>query len=280
LAKRFNGEIVSADSRQLYRALTIGTGKATRAELRRVAHHLIDWKNPGRTVSLSQYKKAADAALTDIWRRGRNAFLVGGTPLYARSVLDNYQIPAVKQDMKFRASLEKKSALQLYAMLKKVDPVTAERIDKHNARRLIRALEICHSTNKRVSDFITTSHDRYKSLVIGLHVDRKILYRLIDDRVDKRLRRGMIAEVKSLLKQGVSKKWLKSLGLEYRAIITYLEKGETRTNKLKMAESLKNAIHDFARRQLVWYRKFPDVCWLAPHDTTGASKLIQRFLSD
>lgn len=280
LAKSFNAEIVSADSRQLYQGLTIGTGKATRAELRSVRHHLIDWKNPGKTVSLAEYKKAADTALNDIWSRGKNAFLVGGTPLYVRSVLDNYQIPEAKPDLSFRARLEKLPLPILFKKLSRIDSKAAAHIGPHNARRIIRALEVCHITKRKFSEQQTKSNDKYRSLVLGLYVQRDDLYRLIDARVDSRLRRGMIAEVKSLLKNGVRKKWLQSLGLEYRAIITYLDEGENRSNKEKMAQALKFAIHDFARRQLVWYRKFPDVHWLEPHDEAKAKKLIQSFLED
>lgn len=280
LAKRFNAEIVSADSRQLYRGLTIGTGKATRAELRSIPHHLIDWKNPGRTASLAEYKKAADCALSNIWRRGKNALLVGGTPLYVRAVVDNYQIPTVKPDKAFRSYLEKFPLKSLYRRLQGVDSKSADLIGEHNARRMIRAIEVWHSTGKKFSDFQIKSDDRYTSLVLGLTMERSELYRRIDTRVDERLRRGMIGEVKSLLNHGVSKQWLQSLGLEYRAIIAYLDAGESQKNKIAMAQALKYAIHDFARRQLVWYRKFSNVQWIDFDDQKKASGLINRFLYD
>ncbi|MBI2483648.1 tRNA (adenosine(37)-N6)-dimethylallyltransferase MiaA [Candidatus Uhrbacteria bacterium] len=280
LAQLFNGEIVSADSRQLYRGLTIGTGKATRAELRRVPHHLIDWKNPGKTVSLAQYKKAADSALAHIIKSGRNAFLVGGTPLYVRAVLDNYQMPAVAPDKRFRARHEKFSVSLLHKMLHAVDPNAAKDIGPYNARRLIRALEVWHVSKRKFSDLKKQSEHRYTSLVLGLDCPRVELYRRIDRRVDQRMKRGMISEVKTLLKNGVSARWLQSLGLEYRAIISYLAEGESPKQKEKLVQSLKYAIHDFARRQLVWYRKFPDVHWVAPDDITHTRIMIKHFLND
>ncbi|MDO8489810.1 MAG: tRNA (adenosine(37)-N6)-dimethylallyltransferase MiaA [bacterium] len=259
LAKKFNGEIVSADSRQVYRGLDIGSGKVTKKEQKMVPHHLLDIAKPGAQCSIAKYKKLADRAILDIVKRGKVPFLVGGSPLYTKAVVEDYGIPEVKPDLKLRKELEAQSLPNLLKLLKKFDPASYERVDRKNPRRVIRALEIIFHTGVPIPEIKKES--RYDALLLGIDVPREKLYEQIDDRVYSRVKQGMIREVEKLIESGVPKKWLKSLGLEYRFITEYLEGPKTKREKEAMLQLLKFAIHDFARRQLVWYRKMPAIKW-------------------
>lgn len=293
LAKKFNGEIVSADSRQVYRGLDIGTGKVTKREQRIVRHHLLDVASPGSRVTVARYKKLADAAIRDIWKRGKLPFLVGGSPLYTKAVSEGYEVPSVKPDWKLRKQLEAQPIKNLLVLLKKFDKKTFDRIDKKNPRRIIRALEIIYHTGKPIPALEKTSP--YAVLMLGIDIPRNELYKRIDSRVDACAKRGMIREVERLIEEGVSRKWLKSLGLEYRFITEFLE--ELRRFKIQdsrfpakpdpalpdkfherreMLERLKFAIHDFARRQLIWYRAMSSILWIK--STREAERAIRRFV--
>lgn len=271
LAKKCNGEIVSADSRQVYKGLDLGSGKVTKKERKEVVHHLLDVAPPGRRFTVAQFKKKADTAIRDIWKRGKIPFLVGGSHLYVKAVIEGYDVPEVKPDPKLRKDLEGHSLENLLKLLKLFDPATYTRIDKKNPRRVIRALEIIYHTGKPIPALRKTSS--YDTLILGIDVPRDELYGRIDDRVDRRVKKGMIAEVRNLIKKGVSKKWLKSLGLEYRFLTEYL-KG--RMTKHEALEKLKNATHDFARRQLTWYRKEKRITWI--RSIKEAEKIVQEFL--
>lgn len=277
LARKFNGEIVSADSRQVYKGLDIGTGKVTRAEQKIVRHHLLDVAKPGTRFTVARYKKLADTAIRDISKRGKIPFLVGGSPLYTKAVVEGYEIPQVKPDWKLRKELEVQPLPSLLKLLKKFDPASYRRIDKRNPRRVIRALEIVYKTGKQIP--VQKKQSPYQALILGVAIPQAKLYKRIDERVDFRVKRGMIREVERLIEEGVSKKWLTSLGLEYRFITAFLinqrrlHKRKNRPSKStvpykepdatrEMMRSLQFAIHDFARRQMVWYRKMPDIVWI------------------
>lgn len=270
LAKKFNGEIVSADSRQVYKGLDIGTGKVTKKEQRTVRHHLLDVAKPGSRFTVAQYKALADTAIEDIWKRGKLPFLVGGSALYAKAVVEGYGVPLVKPNWELRKELESQSLANLLKLLKKFDPKSYARIDKKNPRRVIRALEIVYETGKPIPPLSKT--DSYDTLLIGIDCSREELYRRIDKRVDGRMKKGMIREVERLIEQGISKKWLTSLGLEYRHISHFLEeirrlkvrgnRLEVKNSRIEMLKKLKFGIHDFARRQMTWYRKMPSVYWV------------------
>ncbi|MBI4272228.1 tRNA (adenosine(37)-N6)-dimethylallyltransferase MiaA [Candidatus Uhrbacteria bacterium] len=280
LAKKFNGEIVSADSRQVYRGLDIGTGKATVRERRGIAHHLIDWKNPGNTISLAEYKKAADAAILGITQRGKIPFLVGGSALYLKAVVDNYLIPLVAPQPKLRKKLDRMTTSELVRLLKRHDAITASKIDIENRRRIIRALEVTLTSGKPFSSLQRKGEPLYSCLKIGPLLTREDLYKKIDDRLDARVKRGLIAEVQHLLDSGVSSSWLSSLGLEYRHITAFLRDSRAKNIDVRneYISTLKYAIHDFARRQLVWFRKDPQIEWIAPTNIAHASRLIRKFL--
>ncbi|MBI4268223.1 tRNA (adenosine(37)-N6)-dimethylallyltransferase MiaA [Candidatus Uhrbacteria bacterium] len=283
LAKKFNGEIVSADSRQVYKGLDIGTGKVTKREQKMVPHHLLDVARPGVRFTLARYKKGADAAIKDIWKRGKLPLLVGGSALYIKAVVEGYRVPAVRPNLKLRADLEAQPLANLLKLLKQFDQKTYRRIDKKNTRRVIRALEIIYETGKPIPA-LTKEHP-YDALMIGLNIARDKLYSLINARVDARAQKGMIREVERLIEQGVSKKWLKNLGLEYRYITEYVEikpslvtRHSLLVARASMLARLKCAIHDFARRQLVWWRKEGHIHWIS--DYAQPEKLVRKFMNE
>ncbi len=275
LAKKWNGEIISADSRQVYKGLDIGTAKVTKNEQRQVPHYLLDVLSPGKMMNIAKYKRLADSTIRDIWKRKKIPFLVGGSALYINSVIYNYTIPSLGITKK-RKELESKSIKQLLALLKQKDPITYARIDHANKRRLVRALEVCLVTGKKFSDFQKRGEKKYDVLLLGISLPREELYCQIDRRIDERMKKGMIAEVKKLIKSGVSKKWLKSLGLEYRFITEYLQCPQTKDAHTEMVQRLKYASHDYARRQLTWFKKNSAIHWIKT--TRQAENLCKSFL--
>ena len=272
LAKKYNGEIVSADSRQVYKGMDIGTGKATKKEQRMVKHCLLDIASPKRAYNVAHFKKDAQQMIKKIHRQNKLPFLVGGTGFWIQAVVDNIDFPAVKPNKLFRRRLSKFSTTQLLKKLKKLDPQRAKNIDKKNPYRLIRALEIIKSTKKP----ITPLHRQriFKSLTIGLNPPRKKLYALIDRRLTKRFRQGMINEVKKLHQQGVSWPRLFDFGLEYRYISLYLRKKLTYR---QMVEELRQASRGYAKRQMTWFRRDRRIYWIK--NQAQAGRLIKKFLA-
>ncbi len=276
LALIHGAEIVSADSRQVFKGLDLGSGKITREEMKGVPHHLLDVARPGDFFSMAHFQKLAYEAVDDIIRRGSRAFLTGGTGLYINAVVDGYELHDDKPDPEIRKSIEKKSAQELIDIIRDADPAALERVDIKNKRRLERAAE--KALSGRVCD--KPSLPRYETLVIGVTWPREVLYERIRIRLDRRLEQGMIDEVKRLREQGVSDDFLYRLGLEYRYILMYL-KGEFEDydafyNKLFME------IRHLAKEQMTWFRKRKDINWI---DMEGdpireASDLIAGFYGD
>ena len=260
LAQRFHGEIVSADSRQVYRGLDIGTAKVTAEERALVPHHLLDVADVQEIYTVSQFQQQAIAAINDIAARGLQPFLVGGSPHYIQAVVDNLDIPAVPPQPALRAELEARPLAELLAQLEKLDTQSAAIIDRSNRRRVIRALEVCLTSGKPFSELRRVAAPLYRSLLLGIQWSREELYRRIDRRVDERMQLGMVQEVRTLLDNGVSHERLEALGLEYRFISRWL-RGEFPSEEA-MAERLKFAIHDFTRRQLTWFRKDTRIVWI------------------
>ena len=229
LALTFNGEIVSADSRQVYCYMDIGTAKPSREELTIVPHHLVDIINPNEDFSLAQYQKLAYAAIDDIHWRGKLPLLVGGSGLYVWTVLEGWKIPEVAPDLEFRRSLEEKAARggpsELLKELWEVDPVAAQNIDPRNIRRVIRALEVHRSAGTPASQLQHKTSPSYTTLIIGLTADRKELYRLVDSRVDRMIEQGLVEEVKKLVDMGYGFDLPSMSGIGYQQIGMYL-KGE------------------------------------------------------
>ncbi|HYC79560.1 MAG TPA: tRNA (adenosine(37)-N6)-dimethylallyltransferase MiaA [Candidatus Binatia bacterium] len=271
LAKKYNGEIISADSRQIYKGMDLGTGKVSKKEQKIVPHHLLDIASPKRQFTVARFKKLAVKAIKDISQRGRLPILVGGTAFYIYTVIDDLNLPEVKPDLKLRKELEVKSELELFKILKKLDPRRAQNIDSHNKVRLVRAIEIIKSSGNKVPPL--RRNKIYDSLIIGLNKPQIALYSAIDKRLEERLNQGMVKEVRKLLTQGVSHKKLETFGLEYRYISLYLQK---KLSYEQMIAELKNAIHRFAKRQMTWFKKDSRINWIKTQ--TQAEKLLKNFI--
>ena len=273
LAARYGGEVVSADSRQVFKGLDLGSGKITPEEAKGVPHHLIDVCEPGEFFSMADFQRLAYAAIDDILSRGKVPFLVGGTGLYVDAVIDGYELSEIEPDLELRAHLETFETPALYAILKEKLPDTD--IDPKNRNRVMRALE-----RLAADDYHPGRHTpRYEVLKLGVTWPREILKQRIDERLERRLRQGMIDEVKGLMDAGVSPEFLAKLGLEYRYLTEYLLGQWTYD---QMLDELSRAIKRFAKRQMTWFRREENLHWLdMSQDPLGqAIELIDRFLKD
>ncbi|MFC1862075.1 tRNA (adenosine(37)-N6)-dimethylallyltransferase MiaA [Chloroflexota bacterium] len=255
LARDFQGEIVSADSRQVYRHMDIGTAKPSHQELSLVPHHLIDIINPSEDFSLAQYQQLAYSTFHDIQQRNRLPLLVGGSGLYVWSVLENWGIPQVPPDLEFRHSLEKKAArsgaAQLYQELVEIDPVASQRIDPRNVRRVIRALEVSRYAGSPFSELQLKKTSPFDSLIIGLTADRAELYRRIDMRVDRMIEQGLVEEVRKLKEMGYDFNLPAMSGVGYKQIGVFL-RGEL--SLADAVQKIKFETHRIARHQYSWFR--------------------------
>lgn len=271
LAKKFKGEIISVDSRQVFRNMDIGTGKVSKKERKAIPHHLLDVVNPKKRFSVIQYKKMALNAIEKIIKKGKLPILCGGTGFYFQAVIDGIIIPEVEPDWQLRKKLEQKSAKELYSILKKIDANRAKNIDKNNSRRLIRAIEIA----KKIGRVPPLKKEPlpYPVLIIGVKKEKEELKKLIRKRLLKRLKSGMISEVKRLKKSGLSWKRLDEFGLEYRWIAKFLKK---ELNYSQMIERLQKEIENFAKRQIVWFKKDKRIRWIK--NQKEAEKIIKVFI--
>jgi tRNA dimethylallyltransferase len=255
LAQALDGEIVSADSRQVYRYMDIGTAKPSREERALVPHHLIDIVNPDEDFSLAQYQHLAYRAIEDVHQRHKLALLVGGSGLYVWSVLDGWGIPPVAPAPEFRHSLEEKVAKvgkdELYQELARVDPVAAQRIDPRNVRRTIRALEVYRGAEVPFSQLQGKTTPPFNTLIIGLTADRAELYRRIDLRVDEMIKRGLVDEVKWLVSKGYDFNLPAMSGIGYKQIGMFL-RGEL--TLAAAVQQIKFETHRLARHQYSWFR--------------------------
>jgi len=369
LARKFNGEIISADSRQVYKGMNIGTGKVSLSKsphtqtlsypapltqrgvrgvkpsgyYEGIAHYLLNVASPTRRFTAAQYKKLAQAAIKKIQNsHGRVSMargskpseryshankipiICGGTGFYIRMLVDNLDIPAVKPDLKLRAKLEKKTTEELFAELQKLDPRRAKAIDRHNPRRLVRALEIVLKTGRpvptlnppqlsftkrggvppfrkgrlggiyspplggvrgdftaplrqrgatRLAEAIDVAQGGLKPLFLGIQIPRPKLARRIKSRLEKRLKHGMIAEVRKLRSQGLSWKRLDSFGLEYRWLAKYLQKTISYD---EMVKRLQKDIEHYAKRQMTWFQRDPRIHWIK--NERQATSIVKKFL--
>jgi tRNA dimethylallyltransferase len=278
LAQRFNAEIISADSRQVYRGLDIGTAKVTPAEQALVPHHVLDVADPRAVYTVAQFQRDAIDSINAILKRGHQPFLVGGSPHYIQAIVDNLDIPHFEPQPELRTQLEKRPLPELLAQLEELDPQSAATIDRNNPRRVIRALEVCLISGKPFSQQRKMAELLYQSLLLGLEWPREVLYHRIDARVDERMQQGMVQEVQKLLDAGISHERLEALGLEYR-YITRLLRGEFK-NDDEMVQRLKYAIHDFTRRQLTWFRKDKRIVWVNGGDWKQAEEVVRDFLNE
>ena len=275
LALKFNAEIVSADSRQVFKRLDLGSGKVTEEEMKGVPHFLLDVAEPGDFFSLKDYQELAYKAIDNIILRGRIPFLVGGTGLYVNSIVDGYELTDAPVDENLRKKVEAMSRDELEELLRSRLKELPETLDLNNKRRMERAAE------KVLMDkpLNLESKKKYNTLVLGVTWERQKLYKRIEERLDRRLDQGMIEEVAGLMEKGVSDDFLYKLGLEYRYIMMYLRgrfasKDEFR-NKLFME------IRHLAKEQMTWFRKRNDIIWIdmEKDPVNEAGKLITEFLS-
>ena len=256
LAERYNGEIIGADSRQVYRDMDIGTAKPTCEDRVRVPHHLVDIINPDDEFSLSLFQQMAERAIAEIFSRKRLPFLVGGTGLYVRAVLEGWQSPAVSPDPHFRYNMEIRAQTEegrrgLYDDLKRLDPVAAQKIDHRNTRRVIRALEVHTHTGKPFSDIGTKVTPGYQPFIIGLTASRRFLYEMADQRVDMMIEQGFVQEVENLVARGYDFTLPSMSGIGYQQIGQYL-KGEMTLEEAVI--KTKMSTHRFIRHQYAWFK--------------------------
>jgi len=268
LAQRLEGEIISADSRQLYRKMDIGTAKPTRAELDAVRHHMVDVANPDESWNLAIYQRKAYRAIDDILQRNKLPFLVGGTGQYIRSIIEGWKIPPQRPDDNLREALnhwaESVGAEGLYERLKLIDPEAAGRIDYRNLRRTVRALEVIFKTGERFSDLRNRQECLYHPIILGIDRPREDLYERVDRRVDQMLDGGLVDEVRSLLEEGFPPDLPTLSAIGYDEIIRYLQ-GEIGYQEAVIL--IKRNTRTFVRRQANWFKPGdPRITWVEASD--------------
>jgi tRNA dimethylallyltransferase len=256
-------EIVSADSRQIFRLMDIATAKPSAEEQARVSHHLLDVVWPDESYTLAEYQRDAQAAIADIWARGRLPLLVGGTGLYIRAVVDGLAIPEVAPQPELRAALEAELAERgmgaLLDRLRALDPVSAARIDTQNPRRLIRALEVCIASGRPFSEQQGRRPTPYHATLLGLRMEREALYARADGRIAQMLAAGLVAETEALVARGYDWSLPAMSSLGYREVGAYL-RGEMTLPAA--VERFEQATHGYIRRQLSWFRPDQRIHWL------------------
>lgn len=287
LAKKFNGEILSADSRQVYKKMRIGTDRPKgewkeyegkkRYLVEGVPHYFMDIVEPDQEFTLADFKKQAREIIEDITERGKLPIVVGGTGLYVSGLVDNWDIPNAPNNKEIRKKLEEMSLAEMVELLKEKDPESAKVIDLKNPRRVIRALEVFLSTGHSFSEQRTKSKPLYEVLQIGIKRDREEIYNRINKRVDLLIGQGLVDEVKSLAKDGYDWNLPSMSGLGYRQFKEYLEGKE----KLEEAvEKLKKDTRHYAKRQLTWFKRDERIKWIESGDYKKAANLVRTHLKN
>lgn len=289
IASKIGGEIISADSRQVYRGLDIGSGKITQNEMRGIPHHLLDVASPNADFNVAHFQKIAAKKIAEIVGRDKVPIIVGGTGFWIDSFLYGWHLPNVKPNLKLRARLERQSAGRLFARLNKLDPVRANSIDRYNKRRLVRALEIMLLTGEpvpawSVSEQYAKMSKRtniggadYQVHILGIKWPKQELQRRIHSRLVKRLKAGMIKEIKKLHESGVSWKRLDGFGLEYRYVSRYVR---SLISYDEMLGQLFGVIKKYARRQMRWFKRNKQIRWASINEfkkPTFIKNLVNRF---
>lgn len=256
LARKIGGEVISADSRQVYKGLDIGTGKITKKEMQGVPHYLLDVISPKKVFTAQQFVEQARATIDDILKRGKTPIMCGGTGFYIDALLGRVPLPNVPPNPKLRAKLEKRTAPQLFAMLQKLDPRRAKKIDAQNPVRLVRAIEIAKALGKVPvpKPVKLPFHIEW----IGLNPGDAILRAKINKRLHERMKAGMVREATKLKAGGLSYKRMYELGLEYRYVSLLLQK---KISKEEMLIQLEKGIWDYSRRQLKYWKRNPEIKW-------------------
>ncbi|WML56703.1 tRNA (adenosine(37)-N6)-dimethylallyltransferase MiaA [Neobacillus sp. PS2-9] len=279
MAKRYNGEIISGDSMQIYRGMDVGTAKITKEEMEYIPHHLIDIKEPFESFSVAEFQELVRAKIAEIDKKGKLPIIVGGTGLYIQSVIYDYQFSDVSGDEAYRLQLEERvkevGNEALHEELKEIDPGSAAQIHPNNVRRVIRALEIYHLTGKTMQEY--QSHQQpdllYNTAIVGLTMDRDQLYERINLRVDMMMDEGLLPEVKALYQQGLREcQSIQAIG--YKEIYEYLD-GKVTLNEA--VENLKQNSRRYAKRQLTWFRNKMKVEWFDMSNVNNFSKKIAEI---
>ena len=290
LAKKLNGEVISADSRQVYRGLNIGTGKIAKKEMRGVPHHLLDVANPKKQFSAADFIRLGRAVIVDIMARGKTPIICGGTGFYIAALLGEIELSAVPSNPKLRKKFGGKSAQELFEMLKKIAPARAIIIDPQNPRRLIRAIEIALSKSKEIkvekNRHTLTLSDSNKLVYptwelnsqvikIGMTLPPEKLKEKIRTRLLAQIKTGMVAEAKHLHKNSLSWKRMEELGLEYRYLSRFLR---GKISKNEMVEKLVTEIWRYAKRQMTWFKRDKTIRWFNPNDSKNPKQfsLLRR----
>lgn len=270
VAKKIGGEIISADSRQVYRGLNIGTEKVSREEMDGIPHHLIDIAEVGAVYTAAGFKDDAEHAIEDITARGKVPIIAGGTFFYVAALLCTVSIPQVPPDETLRRELEIKDADTLYAALKRLDPNRAKAIDPNNKRRLIRALEIIQALGSVPAPL--SPETPYDALIVGIHIDRAALRARIRNRAKRAVARGLVEETKQLLARGVARERLAAIGLEYPLAMAYLDGDLT---DAALIEKLEEKNWQYAKRQLAWLARMDDIRWFRSDDPKIQTAIAQ-----
>lgn len=279
LAKEFNGEVISADSRQVYKGLDIGSGKITKEEMKGVPHYLLDVVDPQETFTVLDFQKLAKERIEDILRRGKLPIVCGGTGFYIQSIVDNIIFPEVKPNLELRDSLEQMTSTELFSMLKKIDLEKSKEIDAKNPRRLIRAIEIA-TLGPSMSKSLTLSSRSAKSwkvLQIGVKTEREILKERIAQRFLKRVKQGIVEEAKKLHQAGLTYKRFSEIGLAHKYLALYLQ--DKISEKEFIEESIK-AEQRYAKRQMTWFKTDKRIKWFSLEEKQKNENTVRTFLKN
>ena len=275
LARRFGGEIISADSRQVYRGLDIGTGKIKVREMQGVPHHLLDVASPRRTFTAADFVHIGRKACSNVLNNNKIPIICGGTGFYIDALLGRVALSDVPPNPKLRARLEKKTADELFLLLKKHDPRRAREMnesDRCNPRRLIRALEIARYRNQRYLDL---RNPNFETLWVSVMLPKEVLKRRIRVRLLERMRHGMVAEAKRLHAHELSYKRMEQLGLEYHSLARFLQKKITRD---ELIAELERDIYRYAKRQLTYWKRNKNIKWFSPNNKKQIERVVQKWL--
>ncbi len=280
IAKKWNAEVISGDSMQVYRGMDIGTAKASAHEQHMIKHHLIDICSPEVSYSVADFQQDAKQAIQDIYVRDKLPLLVGGTGLYIESVCYEYQFSWVGNHPVYRQTLEQFADLYgdeaLHAKLVELDPISANRLHPHDRRRIIRSLEIAYLTGSTHSTLLSqqTKNSPYQLCMIGLTMDRKLLYERIEQRIDEMLDAGLIIEVKKLLQMGCPIDSTSMQALGYKELIQYLDQQLTYEQAVSL---FKQRTRNYAKRQLSWFRHMKELNWIDVSISTNFTTQIQEI---
>lgn len=285
LAKQIGGEIISADSMQVYRHMDIGSAKVTKEEMDGVPHHLIDVLDPSEEFNVVRFQEMARKAMEGIYKRGKIPIIAGGTGFYIQALLYDIDFTETDENNSIREELEQKARTEgasvLHAMLKEIDPESAEAIHEHNVKRVIRAIEFYRQTGKKISDHNRQEREKsspYQFLYYVIDLPRELLYSRIEQRVDQMIEQGLVEEVKALQAMGCTRDMVSMQGLGYKEILDYLN------GQLTLDEAvyvLKRDTRHFAKRQLTWFRRERDVRWLELETFAGSrEKMLSAVLKD